>query len=330
MIEKALHFSLDQKITWKQLQSDSSNNFTQIQIKWIQSYINDNAIYYCSEDKENYHYKFHNILSKPKIIYYIGDISLLNKQILWVVWPRVPSSYGIEVSTDLLNRAKVYDLATISWWAEWIDILCHELSIHNNIPTIVVLWWWLHYYLNNKKALLQKVIKNWWLILSEYKIFSKPERYTFPQRNRIIAWLSDYLFIPEASNKSWSLITVDYCNKQWKQAYGTPWDIYRAQSEWLHQYINKQKVIIIPNIHTFLHERFATKYQNTPADILVNSKEITGIEKKVFDLCSQKPLSFEYIRHILNIDLPTLSSILSLMQIEWYIKEVDIWYFQSN
>jgi DNA processing protein len=50
----------------------------------------------------------------------------------------------------------------------------------------------------------------------------EPTLWSFPQRNRLIAGISDYLFVPEAKEKSGSLITVDFAIKFKKQVFIAP------------------------------------------------------------------------------------------------------------
>ncbi len=83
--------------------------------------------------------KFSTIKPMPYIIYYIGDISLLDQNILGIVGPRKMSNYGKEVIEHLFSHMIDYDIVTISGMAEGVDQLCHSLSMENNIPTIAVL-----------------------------------------------------------------------------------------------------------------------------------------------------------------------------------------------
>jgi len=59
-------------------------------------------------------------------------------------------------------------------------------------------------------------------VISEFKFTQQPQTYTFPQRNRIIAALSDVVYLPEASQKSGSLITLEFAQKLGKTIYGSP------------------------------------------------------------------------------------------------------------
>ncbi|MBU0627475.1 DNA-processing protein DprA [Patescibacteria group bacterium] len=61
----------------------------------------------------------------------------------------------------------------------------------------------MEYYLGKSdRHIIHQIVHNGGLILSEYENTMKSEFYTFPQRNRIIAGLSDALFVPEAGSQS--------------------------------------------------------------------------------------------------------------------------------
>lgn len=195
-------------------------------------------IHLISGDEETYPFKFRHISSSPYIIYGRGNIELLHTNIIAIVWPRKATPYARQVLEKLFIEIQNYDIVTISGLADGVDMMVHELSLHYDIPTIAVLWGGLQYYCNsNKKAVLQKTVDNGGLILSEFKLDKKPERYTFPQRNRIVAGLSEMVFLPEAGIKSGSLITVDFARSMHKDVYGTPNNIFSNTSQGLLQYM---------------------------------------------------------------------------------------------
>jgi len=60
------------------------------------------------------HYKFGTLVSKPLVIYEQGDRSLLDQSLLAIVGPRKMSAYHEEMVKEFLERAKEYDVVTIS------------------------------------------------------------------------------------------------------------------------------------------------------------------------------------------------------------------------
>ncbi len=60
------------------------------------------------------------------------------------------------------------------------------------------------------------------LVLTEYPPNTPPERYHFPERNRIISGLSFGTFVIEATERSGTLITVDQALDQGRDVYALP------------------------------------------------------------------------------------------------------------
>lgn len=267
-----------------------------------------------------YHFKFQNVKSKPYILYYIWDLSLLNKQIIWIVWPRFHSHYWQDFVNYFLDNTKQYSYCTISWMAPWIDTICHEISIKNKIKTIAVIWWGLRYYQKGFfSSLLNKIIESWWLVISEFKFDMKPTNYSFPQRNRIVAWLSDYIIIPEAWKWSWSLITADFALATGKLVYWLMWDINSHFSYWINEYIWEKKVSGIYDVDKFIQKLFPKSDENL--EIILKEKE-----KKVYSYISKNPWTkLINIQNSLWYTSDELLAIISILEINCLLKQDNPW-----
>lgn len=329
MIDKQRCYSLDKSITRKQLSNIYSEEyckqFSTSQISQLYSYLERNNIFSIKKECTKENTIFSNIPQSPNLFYYIGNIDLITYPTLWIVWPRDPSNYATEIIHKLCKELKLYNIVTISWWADGIDSICHNESLENNIPTICILWWWIDYYLRNNH-LIKKIIWMWWLILSEFKLFSKPERYTFPMRNRIIAWLSDYLFIPEAWEKSGSLLTAKYMDWLHKPIYGVIWNILKEKNRWLHDFIQQRKVTPIFSIESFCKDIFKKKES---IDKIIRHKDIEKTMniwkywKKILSYNNQGSISFEKVYYELWVNSNELLSEISLLELDWYIQFKD-------
>lgn len=75
----------------------------------------------------------------------------------------------------------------------------------------------------------------------------------FPQRNRIIAGLADYVIVMEARKKSGSLITADYAMEQGKEVYALPGRVTDALSEGTNHLIQQGAGIFV-SVEDFLQE----------------------------------------------------------------------------
>lgn len=325
MIEKNIKwyiYSIDPNIKISQLKKWE---FTQdYNTQHIKNIMNQNNIDFIIQWEPNYNFKFQSIVSKPYIVYYKWNLDLLNKKILAIVWPRLPSIYSTEILNELFNEIKWSNIATISWLAKWVDQICHNLSIENNIPTIAVLGWWLMNYINSSdKYLIDQICANWWLILSEFRLDEEPTNYSFPQRNRIIAWLSDAIFLPQAGKKSWSLITVDFGIKMWKSIYGVPWNIWNQESFWLNQYIAEKKVSAVYDISLFVEE-FIWKQKQTKIEYNLSENE-----QKIFDIISQnKSINIDYLIENSTFKVQEIISILTNLELNSIIKQTLPWEYE--
>lgn len=238
-----LRYSLDPKLSVKDLKKWKKPSQTkQEHTKKLCERVDHHQIT-AMVDGHDLHFKFWTIVQRPYIVYYMWNISLLDQDLIGIVWPRKPSVYMQELLNDLFDDLPRYHLWTISWGADGIDSLVHTTSIKHNIPTVMVLWsWFVHALWSTKRSLIQDVLDNDGLILSEFRLKQQPTRRTFPQRNRIVAWLSTSLFTPWAWVKSWTLITVDYALQMNKPVYSPLASMYDTDSAWSNEYICKKKV----------------------------------------------------------------------------------------
>ena len=135
----------------------------------------------------------------PVVLFYYGDISLLDKQIIATVGSREYSNYGKEY-TEKIVGGLAKGRVIISGLARGIDTIAHQSAIDNGGRTIAVLGSGLDncYPPENKK--LYDEIKEKHLLISEYPFKAPPSSDHFPMRNRIIVALADAVFVPQINS----------------------------------------------------------------------------------------------------------------------------------
>lgn len=323
--EKALYYSLDPDLWIKQLRIWETEQVydTATLAQWMK----EQWVSWQLADLEGYHFKFHRVPSKPYIIYYQGNIDILNQSILWMVGPRKVSNYAKQVMEDIFGAIKEYQIATISGGAPGIDTICHEYSLEHNIPTIMVLGAWLGYYLQHQQRhLMKRIIDAWWLVLSEFKLKQKPTNYTFPQRNRIVAWLSDAVFIPAAGKKSGTLITVDAALQIHTKVYSVPASIYDDTSAGSNEYIAVGKIKAVSDFHQFLHHHFDKKYlwkKQIPPE-----RNLSPVQRDIIDFLRQQgEQTIENIADGLGKPLNDMMSEITLLEMQWWVYEMKPWVY---
>lgn len=160
---------------------------------------------------ERYPRYLKEIYQPPWALFAKGDLSLLEKEPkLAVVGSRQATQYGKNAIRLLFPELIDNGVLIVSGLAKGIDALAHEYAIKNGGKTIAVIaGGFYHIYPKENLNLALKMMKSQ-LVLSEYPPDTKPIRWHFPSRNRIISGLSNGTFIIEAKRKSGSLITANF------------------------------------------------------------------------------------------------------------------------
>ena len=92
-------------------------------------------------------------------------------------------------------------------------------------------------YPDENRELAKKIGEEGGLLLSEYPLNTPPQKHQFPERNRLIAALSDQLLLIEAPLKSGSLLTAKEAATLHRPIFALPgradWPTFAGNHEWI-------------------------------------------------------------------------------------------------
>lgn len=151
-----------------------------------------------------------------KNIFYKGNIDLIksDRPRLAVVGSRRVTDYGVRVIEKWMPELIDAGVIIVSGFMYGVDQVAHKACLENGGKTIAVLGWGIDRRpADSDVEIYEKIIENDSLILSEYEGETGGEKWTFPQRNRIVAGISDAVLVVEAALGSGSLITAKLANK---------------------------------------------------------------------------------------------------------------------
>jgi DNA processing protein len=171
------------------------------------------------------------IYQPPWALFTKGDLSLLETvPKLAVVGSRQATQYGKNAIRLIFPGLIEKGVLIVSGLARGIDALAHEYAIKNGGKTIAVIAGGIyHIYPKENMNLALEMMKNQ-LVLSEYPPDTKPLRWHFPSRNRIISGLSKGTLIIEAKRKSGSLITANFAVNEGRDVFSLPGSIFNPYS----------------------------------------------------------------------------------------------------
>lgn len=175
----------------------------------IKEVVNNINCLYTTIISDNYPKKLKHLHCPPFVLYYSGNLELINNKTIGVIGSRNNSKFGEDFTNKLVTDLVENNYVIVSGLAKGIDSISHEACINNNGKTIAVLGNGIDNYYPYQNKDLQNEISRTGLVISEYPPFIKPKKEYFPKRNRIIAAISDSLIVVEAKRNSGTMITVN-------------------------------------------------------------------------------------------------------------------------
>lgn len=251
--------------SWEKIYNSNYNNFKKLNIKdeTINKFFNfkkdfninkiiniiqkENIGILYFKDK-NYPKNLKEISDFPIVLFYKGNVDLLNKKyLLTVVGSREVNNYGENITRNLIKKLNK-EIVIISGLAYGIDTIAHQSALDYKHKTVAVLGSGINnisIYPKSNLELAEIIIKKNGLILSEFPPLTKPLKLNFPQRNRILAGLSPATLVSQAKEKSGALITAYFALDYNREVLSVPSNIDLKLSQGNNQLIRSGAKVIL-------------------------------------------------------------------------------------
>ncbi|MBU4370105.1 DNA-processing protein DprA [Patescibacteria group bacterium] len=181
---------------------------------------------------KNYPELLKEIYNPPQTLYINGQLKAKEMYPLAVVGTRKISLYGQKITRFLVKALAQAGFTIISGLALGVDGIAHQATLDAGGRTIAVLGSGLDIiYPYSHQQLAQKIIESNGAIVSEYEPKTRPSKWAFPARNRIVAGMSLGILVIEAPKKSGALITARFALEQGREVFAVPGNVDNKNSE---------------------------------------------------------------------------------------------------
>ncbi len=285
------------------------SSFTQ-----IEEYLYKNNLGVLTYFDEKYPQKLRNIAQAPRMVFYKGNLDILNTLSMAIIGTRKPSNYGIWATKKFSRELSLKGFCVISGMASGIDKYAHEGALESDGKTICVLGSSISKpYPKTNTKLMEKVINSGGLVISEYSDIKPILPVNFAYRNRIVSALSDGILIIEAGMKSGTLITADFGLEQGKNIFAIPGSIDSVSSIGTNNLI-KQGAQLVTNTNDIL-EMY---------DMNFNSYELD--DKNIDNLSETEKNIYNYIRTkgLCTADLISINTAINIKDVIGVLNILDI------
>ena len=264
-------------------------------------------------DKE-YPKKLLNLDDRPYYFYYMGNLDLLSKPCVAIVGTRTPSNYGITVTEKFAGALASAGAVIVSGLAYGVDSIAHREALKKGKTIAVLGSGFDHVYPAQHQSLFEQIASEG-LVISEYRPDVKATKFTFPQRNRIVAALSDALVITEAGQKSGTIITKDFALDYGVPVYAVPGNITSEKSAGTNALISSMQGICLVDEKTILDDLKLEKKKAAP-------QQLSSSEGLLISALSGGELTIDEISEKSGINVKDLSSLLTTCEIKGIIKRL--------
>jgi len=272
---------------------------------------------------EDYPKGLKDIYDKPLVLYIKGSITEEDNVALAVVGSRKHTSYGKWATEYFVKELVKLDVTIVSGLALGIDSIAHRTALENGGRTIAVLGNGLDVIYPKKNKELYNLIPENGAILTEFPFGVQPLAHNFPQRNRIISGISLGVIVIEAKEKSGSLITAEHALEQGKEVFALPGNINSIFSRGTNKLI-KEGAKLIMDIEDVIEEIYVLKnkqYKSKEKEI--DYSQLSELEIKVVEIMKEGPVHCDMIAFKTGLDISTVNSIITILEIKGIVKEIS-------
>ncbi len=252
----------------------------------------------------------------PTSLNYRGALPPADFKLLAVVGSRKYSVYGKQVVDHLISGLKGYEVGIVSGLALGIDSLAHEAALVNNLYTLAVPGSGIGddvIYPATHKALARKILEQGGGLLSEFASDFTATKWSFTQRNRIMAGIAHATLMIEAGEKSGTLITARMATDYNRELLVVPGNIFSANSAGSHQFLKLGATPVTCAQDILYALGFSQEEVEQKPLAFVPPSSLSPAEQKVLATLREPTQTDTLIR---TLDLPLSDANALLMQME--------------
>jgi len=228
-----------------------------------------------------------HIIKPPKGVWVRGEMPNDDVPRVAIIGSRACSEYGISAAAMFARDLAQSGVVVVSGMARGIDAAAHRAAIEAGGKTVAVLGCGVDVcYPPEHDQLMEQIIQNG-CIISEYENGTKPQRYFFPERNRIVSGLCHAVIVVEATEKSGTSVTANHALDQGREVFAVPGSIFSKVSRGTNDML-KQGAIPATCAEDVLRELKLESWHNT-----IDEKNVRANEEKIKTLAPNEKLVYD-------------------------------------
>ncbi len=258
------------------------------------------------------------IPSPPKQLFMLGNVELLSSDhLLAVVGTRKITTYGRQVTQDLVETVASRGVIIVSGLALGVDAVAHQAALSVDGKTIAVMPCGLDaIYPSSHRNLALRILEQDGLLVSEYASGMPALKQNFIARNRIVSGLGDGILITEASSRSGTMHTANFALEQGKTVMAVPGNITSPESEGTNNLIRTGAIPVSSASDIWM------ALEIEPRDIEHGAFAASAEEAQILDLLKKGVTDSTEMLDSCSLDSKTFNSTLTMLEITGKIRAI--------
>ena len=276
---------------------------------------------------DDYPAMYTEISGAPLLLYVNGDVDALHLPSLAIIGSRNPTRGGGRNAHDFARHLAGRGFAIVSGLAQGIDTAAHEGALDAGGKTVAFLGTGIdRVYPASNRSLAHAVAERGALV-SEYPLGAPPERWHFPERNRLISGLCLGTLVVEAARRSGSLITARLAAEQGREVFALPGSIHNPLARGCHELI-RQGAKLVETADDILAELrpLVGHLRETSAETSANDSPLTEADDDYAELrkfLGHDPVSIDDLEKQSGLTIDQLSSMLLILELHGEVESLS-------
>lgn len=249
----------------------------------------------------------------PLVLYYRGNVKLLDSQCIAVVGTRKSDEYGKEATKHIVAKLAA-KLTIVTGHATGIDNYAARFALEAGGSVIIFAACGLETL--TLPDFINKADDSRKLIITEYEPDTASNKFTFPVRNRLISGISNGVAVIQAPEKSGALITVDFAANQGRNVYAVPGSIVSKRCKGSNDLL-LNGATLLTDAQVIFDDMNIQYNEDAPTEEIM----LDGDEKEVYDFLHTGRKHVDEIMQHMKKPPHELFSLLSSMELDGKIKK---------
>lgn len=263
----------------------------------------------------------------PPVLYYRGQLVETDSVAVAIVGTRKVTAYGREMTHRIAYDLAQAGVTIVSGLALGVDGVAHRAAIEAGGRTLAVLGSGIDVIYPGTHRDLARRIEEQGAVITDYPPGTKPDRFNFPPRNRIISGLSRGVVVIEAPERSGALITVDFAAEQGRDAFAVPGPVHAPASAGCLR-ILREGATLVRSAEDILEDLHIRPLESVPTEQAV--LPLSPEERRLLSVLTSQPQHIDDLAEALGQSVSDVSGELMMLELQGSVQSTGGGYYSRR